>query len=195
MATQESGHSEQAAIDKKRKTAGVDQDMVDFFGGGGGASGAGTPTLTQDELESLHQQCEDYEQDISYLRAENEKLKSDLAEMLPQSNKTPSSQAVLEDEAKRQAQLLLVKEAEIDSLRKQIKQYKETLDNEDMSKEVSELAKKLAFSDKEKEVKDMTIAGLRNQITEKEDQLKKAQEKEKNFEDTVAKLTMQMAMM
>ena len=129
------------------------------------------------------------------MRAENEKLKSDLAEMLPQSNKTPSSQAVLEDEAKRQAQLLLVKEAEIDSLRKQIKQYKETLDNEDMSKEVSELAKKLAFSDKEKEVKDMTIAGLRNQITEKEDQLKKAQEKEKNFEDTVAKLTMQMAMM
>ena len=54
---------------------------------------------------------------------------------------------MLEDEVKRQVQVLLVKEAEIASLKKQIKSYKETLANEDMSSQVSELAKKLAFSD------------------------------------------------
>ena len=58
-----------------------------------------------------------------------------------------------------------------------------------MSKQVTDLAKKLAFSDKEKEVKDMTITGLRTQIAEKEELLQKALQQEKNLTETVTKLS------
>ena len=112
-----------------------------------------------------------------------------MEDLHPESPESPSSQVVLEDEAKRQAQVLLVKEAEIASLKKQIKSFKETLENEDMSKQVTDLAKKLAFSDKEKEVKDMTITGLRTQIAEKEELLQKALQQEKNLTETVTKLS------
>ena len=74
--TQESGHSEppsqnvsqkagESGSEKPRKTTGVDQDMVDFFGGGAG--GAKTEGEANEEVETLRQQCEDYEQDINYL--------------------------------------------------------------------------------------------------------------------------------
>ena len=90
---------------------------------------------------------------------------------------------------------MMVKDAEIASLKKSNKQYKETIGNEDSTSQVSELTKKLAFADQEKQVKDMTIERLRSDISEKEAALKKAQTQEKNLQETVQKLTMQMAMM
>ena len=89
----------------------------------------------------------------------------------------------------------MVKDSEIASLKKSNKQYKETLANEDMSSQVTELSKKLAFADQEKQVKDMTIERLKSDISEKEAALKKAQAQEKNLSETVEKLTTAMAMM
>ena len=90
---------------------------------------------------------------------------------------------------------MMVKDSEIASLKKSNKQYKETLANEDMSSQVTELSKKLAFADQEKQVKDMTIERLKSDISEKEAALKKAQAQEKNLSETVEKLTTAMAMM
>lgn len=51
----------------------------------------------------------------------------------------------------------MVKDAEIESLKKYVKELKETVDNNDMSKELQELKKQCAFTKKEKDMKDIMI--------------------------------------
>jgi hypothetical protein len=48
---------------------------------------------------------------------------------------------VLLDDLKKKNQMLMVKDAEIESLKKYVKELKETIDNNDMSKELQELKK------------------------------------------------------
>jgi hypothetical protein len=51
----------------------------------------------------------------------------------------------------------MVKDAEIDSLKKYLKDLKATVDNDDTSSELQELKKQYSFSKKEKEMKDIMI--------------------------------------
>jgi hypothetical protein len=63
----------------------------------------------------------------------------------------------LVDELKKKNQLVMVKDAEIDSLKNLIKELRATIDQNDNQKEMQELKKQHTFAVKEKEMKDIMV--------------------------------------
>lgn len=59
---------------------------------------------------------------------------------------------------------MLIKEAEIDSLKKYVKELRETIEGVDASNELQELKKQYSFSKKEKDMKDVTIDQLKKEL-------------------------------
>jgi hypothetical protein len=51
----------------------------------------------------------------------------------------------------------MVKEAEVESLKKYVKELRETIENEDMSKELQTMKRSYSMTKKEKEMKDIMI--------------------------------------
>lgn len=61
------------------------------------------------------------------------------------------------EEVKKKSQLLLVREAEIDSLKVMLKELKATMSQDQSSEEIQELKKQQSFTFKEKAMKDLMI--------------------------------------
>ena len=152
----------------------VDQDMMDYFdskendgkkdgGADGGGGDSGEVKQLQADIENYKQQCDDYEQDLNTLKDENDKLKLQL-----NTRASPKTQNNLEEELKRQVQVLMVKESEIQSMKQQIQKYKTQIESNEMGQEVTEMSKKLAFADQDKKVKEMMITQLKSEVKTKE---------------------------
>ena len=60
-------------------------------------------------------------------------------------------------ELKQKNQVLMIKDAEIDSLKKCIKELKETIDKDDSQKELQELKKQYNFVKKDKDMQNIMI--------------------------------------
>jgi hypothetical protein len=67
----------------------------------------------------------------------------------------------------------MVKEAELDSLRKQVKQLKETISSNDNASQMQELSRKVAIADQEKSMNRMIIEQLNQELTTKDAELTK----------------------
>lgn len=60
--------------------------------------------------------------------------------------------------------MVMVREAEIESLKKYVKELRETIDKEDLSKDLQEMKKSYSFAIKEKEMKDIMIGQLKHEL-------------------------------
>ena len=83
----------------------------------------------------------------------------------------------------------MIKDAEIDSLKKSIKELKETIDQNDMGKEIQELKKQYNFAKKEKEMKDIMIEQLKKEIEKNLAQLMEAKEQEAKMASTINQMS------
>ena len=67
----------------------------------------------------------------------------------------------------------MVKEAELDSLRKQVKQLKDAVSSNESTVQLQELSKKVAMADQEKQMNRMIIEQLNQELTNKDTELAK----------------------
>ena len=72
----------------------------------------------------------------------------------------------------------MVRDSEIEGLKRLIKDLKETVEQNDQTKELSEVKKQQAFTLKEKEMKDIMIEQLKKELEKNLIQIMNMQEKE-----------------
>ena len=72
----------------------------------------------------------------------------------------------------------MVRDSEIEGLKRLIKDLKETVEQNDQTKELSEVKKQQAFTLKEKEMKDVMIEQLKKELEKNLIQIMNMQEKE-----------------
>ena len=89
----------------------------------------------------------------------------------------------------------MVKESEVEGLKKIIKELRETIDQNDSSKELQELKKQVQFLGKEKDMKDLIIESLKKEMENKLQMLVQAQDKEASLAKVIQSLTIQNEMM
>jgi len=85
--------------------------------------------------------------------------------------------------------MLMVKDAEIESLKKNLKELKATIEENDAGKEISELKKQYTFTKKEKEMKDIMIEQLKRELEKNLTFVMEAKEKEYQMTSTISTLT------
>lgn len=72
----------------------------------------------------------------------------------------------------------MIKDSEIDSLKRLVKELRETVEQSDQTKELSELKRQHTFTVKEKEMKDVMIGQLKKELEKNLVQIMGMQEKE-----------------
>ncbi len=72
----------------------------------------------------------------------------------------------------------MIKDAEIESLKKTMKEMRETLEQQDTSKEIQDLKKQFTFTKKEKEMKEIMIEQLKRELEKNITIVVEAKEKE-----------------
>lgn len=98
------------------------------------------------------------------------------------------------EELRKKSQLVMIKEAEIESLKVMNKELRATVEQNDMSKELQDVKKQLQFAGKEKEMKDIMIDQLKKEIEKNMVQLVESKEKEAQMAAVINALTVQNAM-
>lgn len=87
----------------------------------------------------------------------------------------------------------MIKDAEIESLKKNLKELKETIEENDTGKEIQDLKKQYSFTKKEKEMKDIMIDQLKRELEKNITIVMEAKEKESQMAATINTLTTQLA--
>lgn len=100
---------------------------------------------------------------VSLLEAKLAKSQKDLEDTLVRESNQDQTKTFV-DELKKRQQELMVKDSEIEGLKKLIRDLKETVEQNDQTKELSEIKKQHTFTLKEKEMKDIMIEQLKKEL-------------------------------
>lgn len=98
------------------------------------------------------------------------------------------------EELRKKAQLLLVRETEVETLRGMVKELKETVEGNDASRELQDMKKQLQFAGTEKAMKEVMIEQLKKEVERNLLQVMEAKEKEAQMAAVINALTVQNAM-
>lgn len=88
----------------------------------------------------------------------------------------------------------MIKDSEIEGLKKILKELRETIEQNDTSKELQELKKQNQFLGKEKDMKDLMIDQLKKEMEKQIKMFMEAKEKEAQLAKVIQTLTMQNEM-